>query len=83
MPSTCPTTPTDLRNDENTRAELAKLKTEPIKYEQGDAMGRQINAHKYMECSAKTKEGVREVFEVGTRAALQSRNKKKKACAIL
>eukprot|EP00127_Corallochytrium_limacisporum_P002736 Clim_evm45s136 gene=Clim_evmTU45s136 len=73
----------DLRNDENTKKELAKMKQEPLKFEQGKAMAERIGAHKYMECSAKTKDNVKEVFEAATRAALMSRKKKKMACALL
>eukprot|EP00123_Amoebidium_parasiticum_P016352 comp23401_c4_seq2/m.38823 comp23401_c4_seq2/g.38823 ORF comp23401_c4_seq2/g.38823 comp23401_c4_seq2/m.38823 type:complete len:191 (-) comp23401_c4_seq2:218-790(-) len=73
----------DLRNDEGVKAELAKLKQEPVKPEAGEGMAKQINATKYMECSAKTKEGVREVFEEATRAALATQHKKKKGCTLL
>ncbi|CAB3994665.1 rho-related GTP-binding isoform X2 [Paramuricea clavata] len=62
----------DLRNDENTKRELAKMKQEPVKSEDGRNMAERINAFAYLECSAKTKEGVREVFETATRAALQT-----------
>ena len=73
----------DLRNDENTRRELAKMKQEPVKAEDGRAMAEKISAFNYLECSAKTKEGVREVFETATRAALQVKKKKKTKCSIL
>jgi len=73
----------DLRNDENTRRELAKMKQEPVKPEEGRSMAEKINAFGYLECSAKTKEGVREVFETATRAALQVKKKKKNRCSIL
>ena len=63
----------DLRNDEGTKRELAKMKQEPVKYEEGTSMCAKVNAHGYMECSAKTKEGVREVFKAATEAALQTR----------
>ncbi len=51
--------------------ELAKMKQEPVKPEEGRAMAEKISAFAYLECSAKSKEGVREVFETATRAALQ------------
>ena len=52
-------------------SELAKMKQEPVKPEEGRAMAEKISAFAYLECSAKSKEGVREVFETATRAALQ------------
>ncbi|EMP35984.1 Rho-related GTP-binding protein RhoC [Chelonia mydas] len=74
----------DLRNDEHTRRELAKMKQEPVKPEEGRDMANRINAFGYLECSAKTKDGVREVFEMATRAGLQVRkNKKRKGCPLL
>ncbi|KAI4556753.1 hypothetical protein MJT46_015376 [Ovis ammon polii x Ovis aries] len=48
----------DLRNDEHTRRELAKMKQEPVKPEEGRDMANRIGAFGYMECSAKTKDGV-------------------------
>ncbi|XP_075430212.1 transforming protein RhoA-like [Ascaphus truei] len=53
----------DLRNDEQ----------ELVKPEEGRDMANRIGAFGYMECSAKMKDGVREVFEMATRAALQCR----------
>ncbi|NXQ68907.1 RHOA protein, partial [Quiscalus mexicanus] len=89
----------DLRNDEHTRRELAKMKQavwlwavltccfvllqEPVKPEEGRDMANRIGAFGYMECSAKTKDGVREVFEMATRAALQARRGKKKSGCLL
>ena len=73
----------DLRNDENTKRELLKMKQEPVKYEEGHAMATKIGANHYLECSAKTKDGVREVFESATRAALQNRSRKKHKCILL
>nr|XP_006001153.1 PREDICTED: rho-related GTP-binding protein RhoB-like [Latimeria chalumnae] len=65
----------DLRNNEDIRHKLAHTKQEPVKTEEGRAMAARIGAYDYLECSAKTKEGVREVFETATRAALQNRSK--------
>ncbi|XP_022339534.2 ras-like GTP-binding protein Rho1 [Crassostrea virginica] len=73
----------DLRNDESTKRELMKMKQEPVRPEDGRAMAEKINAYGYLECSAKTKEGVREVFENATRAALQTKKKKKGICVTL
>ena len=38
--------------------------------------------HHFVKFQAKTKEGVREVFETATRAALQVKKKKKKPCVL-
>ena len=43
----------DLRNDENTRRELNKMKQEPVKFEDGKAMAERIGAFSYLECSGK------------------------------
>lgn len=57
---------------------------EPVKPEDGRDMANRIGASGYMECSAKTKDGVREVFEMATRAALQARRgKKSNKCVLL
>lgn len=73
----------DLRNDDKTKRELAAMKQEPIKYEDGQSMAEKISAFSYMECSAKTKEGVREVFEAATRAAMNKRKKRNRKCLLL
>lgn len=46
-------------------------------------MANRIEAYKYLECSARTKEGVREVFEHATRAALLSKKKKSMKCLLM
>ncbi|XP_013789167.1 ras-like GTP-binding protein Rho1 [Limulus polyphemus] len=73
----------DLRNDPHTIKELAKMKQKPVASEEGRGMAEKINAYGYLECSAKTKDGVREVFETATRAALQVRRKKRTKCVLL
>ena len=53
---------------------------------QGMAVAQKIGAKHYLECSAKTGEGVREVFQYATRAALLSRpkgSKKHHGCLVL
>ena len=65
----------DLRNDENIKRELANMKQKLVKYEEGAAVCKEINGYAYVECSAKTKEGVREVFETAAKAALETQNR--------
>ncbi|KAG0785549.1 hypothetical protein G6F22_007922 [Rhizopus arrhizus] len=77
----------DLRNDPEKIEELRKTSQKPVATEEGMSVAQKIGAYKYIECSAKTGEGVREVFEHATRAALMAnkhpgKNKKKK-CVIL
>ena len=73
----------DLSNDPNTIKELAKMKQEPVKLEDGKNTAEKIDAFAYLECSAKRKEGVKEVFDTVTRAALQTKKKKKKPCVLV
>lgn len=73
----------DLRNDPATKSNLARDKLEVIRHDQGRAMAEKVGADSYLECSAKTREGVREVFDAATRAALSKRNRKRKMCTIL
>lgn len=74
----------DLRNDEATKKELMKMRQEPVRTEQGRAMSDKIGAYAYLECSAKTKEGVRAVFETATRGALHSKKSNGKIkCLVL
>ncbi|OON18363.1 Ras family protein, partial [Opisthorchis viverrini] len=68
----------DLRNDENTRADLKRMKQDTVKYEEALSVANSIGAYAYMECSAKTKDGVRDVFETATRAALETKKSGKK-----
>ncbi|KAJ1558177.1 GTP-binding protein Rho1 [Cladochytrium tenue] len=62
----------DLRNDPATIAELARARQHPVAFEEGAAMARKIGAYCYVECSAKYNDGVSDVFEHATRAAMLS-----------
>jgi len=73
----------DLRNDEQMKRELAQMKQEPVKTEEGHLTADKISAFAYIECSAKSKEGVRDVFETATRAAMQVKRNKNRKCLIL
>ncbi|CAJ0752664.1 12310_t:CDS:2, partial [Entrophospora sp. SA101] len=67
----------DLRFDPKTIEELRKTSQRPVTTEEGMGVAQRIGAYKYLECSAKTGEGVREVFEHATRAALLTNKKRK------
>ncbi|KAK5706215.1 GTP-binding protein Rho1 [Elasticomyces elasticus] len=69
----------DLRYDPKVLAELAKTDEFPVTPQQGEDLRKTIGAIKYLECSSKTKEGVREVFEYTTRSALLINHKQKRS----
>ncbi|KAF6771926.1 hypothetical protein AHF37_09445 [Paragonimus kellicotti] len=72
----------DLRNDNATIAELHRMKLAPVSAVEGRAMADKIGARRYLECSAKTKEGVRQVFETATKIALETK-KHGRRCNLL
>jgi Ras family protein A len=75
----------DLRNDHNTIEQLGQQQQQPVSTADGQAVAQKIGAADYLECSARTGQGVREVFEAATRASLKTKNKKekKKKCVVL
>ena len=73
----CPKTPfllvgtqIDLRDDAGTIKKLAKKKQKAITVEQGEKLARELKAVKYVECSALTKKGLKNVFDKAILAAL-------------
>lgn len=76
----------DLRTDPGVMEELSLSKSKPVSTEQGQQMATLIQAHAYLECSSRTREGVREVFESAAIAALRkhkSRTSSRSKCRIL
>ena len=65
---------TDLRNDAEAIKELAKKNAEPISVAQGEKLAAKIQADCYMECSAKTQEGLKEVFDRAITVALSNQS---------
>jgi Ras family protein A len=74
----------DLRNNPNTIEQLRQQQQQPVSTAEGQAVAQKIGAQ-YLECSARTNEGVREVFEAATRASLKTKEvkEKKKKCVVL
>ncbi|KAI9276354.1 GTP-binding protein rhoA [Sporodiniella umbellata] len=76
----------DLRNDPEKIEELKKVHQKPVSVEEGMNVAQKIGAFKYLECSAKTGEGVQEIFELASRAALgiqKSKRHSHKKCCVL
>ncbi|CAK7896539.1 GTP-binding protein Rho1p [[Candida] anglica] len=75
----------DLRFDNNTIEQLRQQQQQPVTAADGQAVAQKIGASNYLECSARTGEGVREVFAAATRASLRTKEKKekKKKCVVL
>jgi len=57
----------------------------PITYPQGLQMAKEVSAVKYLECSALTQKGLKNVFDEAIRAVLSpaARPKKSKGCVML
>lgn len=64
---------TDLRNDQHSLSMLSAQGLRPVSHEQGQAVAKEIGAAKYVECSAKTRQGVQEVFDSALREVLKKR----------
>merc|ERR1739838_704050 len=74
-------TKSDLRNDSETQAQLRAKNLSPVAQGEIEQMVNEVNAVKYIECSAVTQEGLKNVFDEAIRAALYKPNsKKKKKC---
>jgi len=91
----CPTakillvgTKLDLREDPEKLESLKEKGLAPITPEQGADMAKEIKAVKYMECSALTQRGLKEVFDESIRAVMVPARDKPKSrgrggCAVL
>eukprot|EP00041_Stephanoeca_diplocostata_P015063 m.284677 g.284677 ORF g.284677 m.284677 type:complete len:194 (+) comp19912_c2_seq1:170-751(+) len=89
----CPNTPLilvgtklDLRDDKTTLDQLQSKNLTPLTYPQGLQMAREINAVKYLECSALTQKGLKTVFDEAIRAVLSppdTAKTKKGKCMLL
>ncbi|XP_043825009.1 rho-related GTP-binding protein RhoF isoform X2 [Dromiciops gliroides] len=79
---------TDLRKDKEQLRKLRAADLEPITYAQGESACQQMKAALYLECSAKFRENVEDVFREATKVALSAlkkaqRKKKRHICLLL
>jgi cell division control protein 42 len=56
-------TQVDLREDPGAIEKLGKNRQKPIASEQGERLARELGAVKYLECSALTQKGLKNVFD--------------------
>jgi Ras-related C3 botulinum toxin substrate 1 len=78
----------DLRNDAKYVGQMKDRGENPITYQEGAKLAERIEAVKYVECSSKTREGLKVVFDEAIRAALFGKRKKVKQqsnsiCSVL
>jgi Rho family protein len=75
----------DLREDPLAIEEMRKKSQHFVGYREGSEIAHDIGARKYLECSSLTGEGVDDVFEAATRAALLTFEKSESSgcCVIL
>jgi len=74
----------DLRDDQATRDRLESRGLSPITHDQGVSEAKKKGCKKYLECSAKTKEGVKDVFDEAIRSVLNKDKKpKQRRCIFL
>lgn len=75
----------DLRSDELTIKRLKERDQHPITYKEGEAVASEVNAFKYLECSALNQKGLKNVFDEAIRAVLHPKKpkKSKKICCVI
>ena len=74
-------TQSDLRNDVNTRVELAKYKESPITEAEAKKLCKDLNCESYIETSALTQHNLKEVFDEAIIYGLKGRKIKEKIAA--
>lgn len=76
----------DTRTDEGVLSKLRSQGQKPVTTEEGMALARKLNSVKYIECSAKTTENMKLVFDEAIKAVLFKKKRTKKSgggCTLL
>ena len=71
-------TKVDMRDDKETVRKMKEKKKAPITKAQGLQMAKDISAVKYLECSAMTRNGLKDIFDVAIQAVLYPRREVQK-----
>lgn len=71
-------TKTDLRDDDEQVARLREKNLTPVTDVKGNQLAASLNAVKYLECSALTQKGLKNVFDEAIRAVLTNKSQKTK-----
>ena len=71
-------TKVDLRSDDDQVSRLREKNLEPISEARGNQMANQLGARKYLECSALTQKGLKNVFDEAIRTVLTAKAAPKK-----
>lgn len=86
----CPRTPfllvgtqMDLRDEQFKIDELARMKQKPVTAEQGAKLAKELKSVRYVECSALTQRGLKDVFDEAIMAVLSPQKPERKTCALL
>jgi cell division control protein 42 len=74
----------DLRDDAATIEKLAKNKQKALTQEMGEKLAKELRAVKFVECSALTQKGLKNVFDEAILAALEPPEPtKRRKCTLL
>ncbi|KAK7891325.1 hypothetical protein WMY93_023288 [Mugilogobius chulae] len=74
----------DLRDDPELQKKLKETNSAPVSHSSGQSLAKQIQAIKYLECSALNQDGIKEVFSEAVRAHLNPQPPAgKKHCTLL
>lgn len=70
-------TKADLRDDTDTLSKLKRVRQNPVTLQEAVEMAERTKAAAYIECSAQTRENVKEVFQTAVNATLNRKKNKK------
>jgi Rho family, other len=73
----------DLREDPVAIEEMRRRSQRFVAPKEGSDTATEIGARKYLECSSLTGEGVDDVFEAATRAALLTFDQQQSGCCVI